>query len=136
MTRTYADGLSLLITTLQSRFPGAWVADRLPPALESGLPAIWVQPIPGSTAYTPWGGMLPLEDRPSFDVDILASKTAGWKALNDYADAVRTALLTLPVYNHLLRGVTEEVPFTARPEWNDRVIRVGGEYSLRIPRRV
>lgn len=131
--RTYADGLGILVTALQSRFPGQWVADRLPTPVESSMPAIWINPIPGSTAYRPWGGM-PLEDRPAFDVDILGLASVGWLALNDYADAVRTALYSIPAVDSRVRQVEEDVPLTKRPDYNDRLIRVGGEYSLRIPR--
>ena len=136
MTRTFADGLAILISGLQSQFPDRWVADRLPPQVESDLPAIWINPIPGATRFSPWGEGLPLEDVPAFDVDILAAKSAGWRALYDYADAVRTALLTIYTRDPRVRGVNEDVPLTKRPDWNDRVIRVGGEYSLRIPRQM
>ncbi len=132
--RLFHDGLAILVQGLQSQFPDRWVANRLPQEPETDLPAIWIQPIPGATRFKPWGAHAPLEDVPAFDVDILARKAADWGALFAFADSVRAALYSLPGRDPRVREVIEDVPFTPRPDWNDRVIRVGGEYSLRVPR--
>lgn len=134
MTRAFHDGLAIIVNGLQTQFPDLWVANRLPEDPESELPAIWVNPIPGATRFKPWGPHMPLEDVPAFDVDVLAKRSAGWATMNNLADSVRRALYNLPGVDHRVRETIEDVPFTPRPDWNDRVIRVGGEYSLRIPR--
>ena len=130
----YPEGLSILIDSLQGQFPGMWVADRLPPSPEKELPAIVVSPIPGGTEHRPWGEPLPLADLPAFDIDVYGLRRVGWGALHTLAGQVRVATLILERNSPQVQRVDEDVPITRRPDWNENIIRMGGEYSLRIPR--
>lgn len=125
----FPDALGVIITGLKAQLGAVWVADRLPEPLESDLPAVWVNPLPGGSMNTPWNDSAPLTDAPAFDIDILAAAAAGPKALNDLGAQVRRALFALPDLTAAAR-VIEDVPIAKRPDWNPHVLRIGGEYSL------
>lgn len=129
----FPDSLAVIISGLSDQLPDLWVADRLPEPIDDDLPAVWVNPLPGGSMNVPWNTSAPLTDAPSFDIDILSAASKGPKFLNDTAARVRRALFTLADLPKVAR-VIEDVPLAARPDWNPRVLRVGGEYSLILPR--
>lgn len=131
----FPDALALLVTGLKKQLGSAWVADRLPDPIESALPAVWINPVPGGSMHAPWNDSAPLTDAPSFDIDILGQTSKGPKALNDFAAEVREALVNLSSTTPAIKRVIEDVPLTKRPDWNPKVLRVGGEYALIISRR-
>lgn len=130
----FPDPLEVIIAGLSKQLGTGWVADRLPDPLAANLPAVWVNPLPGSTRFVPWGDSAPLVDEPAFDVDILAAAAKRPKALYTYAGEVRQALLALPSVDPRIVRVIEDVPLTKRPDWNPATLRVGGEYSLVLRR--
>lgn len=130
----FQDGLAILVQGLQAGFPSLWVADRLPPRPEVEMPAIVVSPIPGGSEHRPWGEPLPIADLPAFDIDVYGLRSAGWGALHTLGSQVRVATLRLSQTDARVQRVDEDVPITRRPDWNDQIIRLGGEYSMRIPR--
>lgn len=131
----FPDPLAILVAALRTQLGSRrWIADRLPVPVESDLPAVWINPLPGSSTLAPWGDSAPLLDWPAFDVDVLAPASKGPKALNDYAAEVRQALLAIPRVDPRVKRVVEEVPLGRRPDWNPSILRVGGEYSLAVAR--
>ena len=131
----FPDPLALIIDGLLGQFDGVWVGTELPDPVESDLPAVWVNPLPGSGLNIPWNESAPLTDAPSFDVDVFASANDGLKELNDFAAQVREALFRIPALDRRVKRVIEDVPLAKRPDWNPKVLRVGGEYALIISRR-
>lgn len=129
----FPDALGAIVTGLKAQLGDLWVADRLPDPIEDDLPAVWINPLPGGSSNVPWNSSAPLTDSPSFDIDILSPASAGPKALNDLAARVRRAVFNIPSLSPVAK-VIEDVPFTKRPDWNPRVLRVGGEYALILTR--
>lgn len=130
----FPDPLALIIDGLLDQLGEVWVGTELPDPIEPDLPAVWVNPLPGSGLNTPWNESAPLTDAPSFDVDVFGKTDNGLVELNEFAATVREALFAIPAIDSRVKRVIEDVPLSKRPEWNPKVMRVGGEYALIVSR--
>ncbi|GEM_PF-1817880 len=121
-----ADVLKTVIHTVSQMLPGVYVADVLPPAekLESALPCVVIDLLPGEGAAVSWGGNgFPVRlDKVGLDIEVVARSRA---AATPVAEKVRMAIHQLP---HLAgTGVTMvDCPsFTTREDINLRVRVLG-----------
>ncbi|WIC89781.1 tail terminator [Gordonia phage Sapo] len=108
---------------------GYTVADAVPAELPvSALPVLVFTEQPGSEGHRPWNQLTgPVTEWASLDFDLFDTDLLRLKA---------TARLVSRVLYSLVRGQNSVVSvhagatFAKRPDWNDRVLRVGGEFDF------
>lgn len=129
--KTWPDTLKVVIDMLASCIPGVWVADHLPgPAeLDSNLPAVVVDLLPGDEIVG-WGGVpAPLGDDLVLDVDVFATSRAAAVPL---ATQVRQLIHGLPNYAGSNVKAVHCPSFSTRPDYNPHIRRLGGTVKLLV----
>ncbi|AOE44363.1 hypothetical protein SEA_GHOBES_10 [Gordonia phage Ghobes] len=105
------------------------VSDQVPAELPvASLPLLVFTEQPGSEGVVPWNHQTgPLTEWLSLDLDLFGL---------DVLELKRAAREVTRVLYSLVRGQTSVVSvhtassFARRPDWNDRVLRVGGEFDF------
>ena len=125
------DAINTVLDKLADHISGAWIGEGMPPydELEQNLPAIVIEDMPGFTDTVPLGGS-PLVHEIAIDVAIYAHDLAMARSLASAVERIVFALVLDAASN--VSHVSQPVTMHKRPDWNARVKRVGGEFSLRV----
>lgn len=123
--------IGYILDRLAQHITGAWISDEMPAhdALESNLPAIVLEDMPGWTDGQPLGGA-PLVHELAVDVAVYARDVSTARTIA--AAVERIVFAAILDGDGPIMSVSQPVTMHKRPDWNDRVKRVGGEFSLRI----
>ena len=122
------DVLRVVIRELAARLD-VWVADVLPmpDELDENLPMVVVDEVPGASKLLPWQSDGPELRTLGVDIDVLGRSRAQTRPIREHVDQIMKALPNLDV------GITQVKPastFHTRPDFNQTVRRVGGEYLV------
>jgi hypothetical protein len=129
------DELKLIIDRVAQYFPGCYVSDTLPPStsLEAKLPIIQIVDLPGGDWLTPWqAGQGPLISVFACDIYIFGTKRSETRALAENVQRVLWRLAGDPFVG--VTKVVTESGFSRATDWNPRVLREHGEFSIHVRR--
>lgn len=122
------DALRVVIQELSARLD-VWVADVLPTPdeLDENLPLVVVDEVPGQSKLVPWQSDGPELRTLGVDIDVLGRSRSQTRPVRERIDQIMKALPNLNV------GITQVTPastFHTRPDFNQMIRRVGGEYLV------
>ncbi|QOC55710.1 tail terminator [Gordonia phage Archimedes] len=122
VTKEVADALVALLTgwTIDTKVPADIPTVRLP------LATLTEQP--GSESFKPWNHSTgPLSEIASIDIDLFGSSVL---ELKQTARAVSRMLYSMVSKSNRITEVYCPATFAVRPDWNDRISRVGAEFDF------
>ena len=123
VTKVVADELVALLPnwTIDTKVPG-----DIPIAK---LPLLTLTEQPGSESFRPWNQTTgPLSEIASLDIDLFGSSVF---ELKQTARVVSRMLYSrVGKSNNRITEVYCPATFAARPDWNDRIVRVGAEFDF------
>lgn len=122
LTREVADALVELL-------PGWTVDTKIPLDIPMvNLPFVALTEQPGAESHRPWNQQTgPLMEVGSIDIDLLGSSVS---QLKQTARLVSRMLYSMVRKSDRITEVYCPATFAARPDWNDRVSRVGAEFDF------
>lgn len=128
---TDPDIVKIVADELVARFPGWTVDTQIPGELpESDLPLIVITEQPGAVADTAWNQTTgPVAEWASLDIDLFGFDI---RSLKSAARDVSRMLYSMVRGSNPITTVRNPSTFARRPDWNNRINRVGGEFDFRF----
>ncbi|WP_411815491.1 hypothetical protein [Gordonia sp. SND2] len=123
--------IDAVLDRLAEHIQNVWIDDKYPPndQLETNVPAIIIEDMPGFTSDIPLGGS-PLVHEIAIDITILAKDLATARTIGSAVERIIFAMVLDA--DNTVSHVSQPVTMHKRPDWNSRVSRVGAEFSLRV----